>query len=101
MTIAAYQTLYESSIAFGMRKALQAEQGKADMEMRIKQLEQEKKELERQVQELKAKAEAIEKREGERRALEEKKHAEEVQFLKRTNAQLKKELETYLAPSKK
>ena len=101
MTIAAYQTLYESSIAFGMRKALQAEQGKADMETRIKQLEAEKKELERQVQELKAKAEAIEKREGERRALEEKKHAEEVQFLKRTNAQLKKELETYLAPSKK
>ena len=39
MTIAAYQTLYESSIAFGMRKALQAEQGKADMEARIKQLE--------------------------------------------------------------
>ncbi|CAH8430120.1 unnamed protein product [Schistosoma margrebowiei] len=32
MTIAAYQTLYESSIAFGMRKALQSEQGKADME---------------------------------------------------------------------
>ena len=27
MTIAAYQTLYESSVAFGMRKALQAEQG--------------------------------------------------------------------------
>jgi hypothetical protein len=37
MTIAAYQTLYESSIAFGMRKALQAEQGKADME-RVKVL---------------------------------------------------------------
>ena len=101
MTIAAYQTLYESSIAFGMRKALQAEQGKADMEARIKQLEAEKKDLERQVQELKAKAEAIEKREGERRALEEKKHAEEVQFLKRTNAQLKKELETYLSPTRK
>ena len=101
MTIAAYQTLYESSVAFGMRKALQTEQGKADMEARIKQLEAEKKDLERQVQELKAKAEAIEKREGERRALEEKKHGEEVQFLKRTNAQLKKELETYLAPTKK
>lgn len=70
MTIAAYQTLYESSIAFGMRKALQAEQGKADMEARIKQLEAEKKDLEHQVQELKAKAEAIEKREGERRAQE-------------------------------
>merc|ERR1711865_723433 len=34
MTIAAYQTLYESSIAFGMRKALQTEQGKADLNKR-------------------------------------------------------------------
>ncbi|PIO39037.1 hypothetical protein AB205_0115580 [Aquarana catesbeiana] len=31
----AYQTLYESSVAFGMRKALQAEQGKSDMEKRV------------------------------------------------------------------
>lgn len=36
MTIAAYQTLYESSVAFGMRKALQAEQGKTDMEKRVR-----------------------------------------------------------------
>ena len=35
MTIAAYQTLYESSVAFGMRKALMAEQGKADMERKV------------------------------------------------------------------
>jgi dynein light intermediate chain len=33
MTIMAYQTLYESSVAFGMRKALQTEQGKSDMEV--------------------------------------------------------------------
>lgn len=38
MTIAAYQTLYESSVAFGVRKALQAEQGKADMEKRVRTL---------------------------------------------------------------
>ena len=49
MTTAAYQTLYESSVAFGMRKALQTEQGKSDMETRIQQLEAEQKELERQV----------------------------------------------------
>ena len=36
MTIAAYQTLYESSVAFGMRKALQAEQGKTDMEKKVR-----------------------------------------------------------------
>jgi hypothetical protein len=35
MSIAAYQTLYESSVAFGMRKALQAEQGKTDMENKV------------------------------------------------------------------
>jgi dynein light intermediate chain len=35
MSIAAYQTLYESSVAFGMRKALQGEQGKTDMEQKV------------------------------------------------------------------
>lgn len=99
MTISAYQTLYESSVAFGMRKALQAEQGKSDMEAKIKQLEAEKKELERQVQDQKAKCEAIEKREAERRTLEEKKHNEEVAFLKRSHQQLKQQLESVLAPS--
>lgn len=96
MTISAYQTLYESSIAFGMRKALEAEQGKSDMETKITQLEDDKKELERQVQELKAKIEFVEKRENERRGHEEKKHAEEVAFLKRTNVQLKTQLESIL-----
>ncbi|VDP50666.1 unnamed protein product, partial [Schistosoma mattheei] len=89
MTIAAYQTLYESSIAFGMRKALQSEQGKADMERMISDLEQEKKDLERQVYELKTKCEQIEKRAVEQRQLEEKKHQDEIQFLKRNNQQLK------------
>lgn len=36
MTIACYQTLYESSIAFGMRTALQAEQRKVEMQAKIK-----------------------------------------------------------------
>lgn len=49
MTIAAYQTLYESSIAFGMRKALMAEQGKVDLQQRIEQLEAENRSLEHQV----------------------------------------------------
>ncbi|KFV93619.1 Axonemal dynein light intermediate polypeptide 1, partial [Eurypyga helias] len=88
VTIAAYQVLYESSVAFGMRKALQAEQGKADMEKRVK-LEEEKRELERQVSEQKAKCEAIEKYHCERRQTEEKKLLGEVQFLKQTNQQLK------------
>lgn len=49
MTIAAYQTLYESSIAFGMRKALMAEQGKVDLQQQIERLEAEHRDLEHQV----------------------------------------------------
>ena len=43
------QTLYESSIAFGIRKAPQAEQGKTDMENYIAKLEEEKAALEKEV----------------------------------------------------
>ena len=100
MTIAAYQTLYESSVAFGMRKALQTEQGKVEMEQRIQQLEAENKELERQVNEMKLKCEAIEKRENERRQAEEKKHKEEVEYLTRHSKQLKEQLNAFLTPGK-
>lgn len=43
------QTLYESSVAFGMRKALLGEQGKGEMESRIEGLEAETRDLSRQV----------------------------------------------------
>lgn len=46
---AAVQTLYESSVAFGMRKALMTEQGKGEMETHITQMEGTIKDLERQV----------------------------------------------------
>ncbi|KAM3873240.1 axonemal dynein light intermediate polypeptide 1-like [Diretmus argenteus] len=92
-TIATYQTLYESAVAYGMRKALQAEEDTFDMEQRISDLEKEKQELKKQVNEQKAKCEAIEKRENEKRQVEEKKHTEEMMFLKRTNQQLKAQLE--------
>ncbi|EUB57824.1 33 kDa inner dynein arm light chain, axonemal [Echinococcus granulosus] len=100
MTIAAYQTLYESSVAFGMRKALQAEQGRAELDKKILELEAYKRELERQVTELKAKCEQIEKRAAEQRQVEEKKHQDEIQFLKRNNQQLKTQLEGIINPKK-
>lgn len=42
MTIAAYQSLYESSVLFGINKQIQAEEGKADLEKRIQELERQK-----------------------------------------------------------
>ncbi|XP_077058770.1 axonemal dynein light intermediate polypeptide 1-like [Siphateles boraxobius] len=92
MTIAAYQALYESSMAFGMRKALQGEQGKSDMENKISELESEKRHLERLLNEQKAKCEEIERQKVEQVEIAEKQHGEEVQFLKRSNQQLKEQL---------
>ncbi|XP_075210947.1 putative inner dynein arm light chain, axonemal Dnali1 [Lycorma delicatula] len=100
MTTDAYQALYESSIAFGMRKALQAEQGKSNMEQTIENLKTDKNDLEKQVAELRTKAEQVERRANELRQAEEKKHAEEIQFLKKTNQQIKAQLEGIIAPKK-
>lgn len=101
MTLAAYRTLYESSVAFGMRKALQAEQNKVDMQAAIRNLEREKEELERQVQELNTKCEAIERREADRRAADEKKHAEEVALYRKTHQTLTSQLQAIINPAKK
>lgn len=97
MTIASYQTLYESSIAFGMRKALQSEQNKVEMLNRIKMLEAEKREYEKILAEWKVKCEAMEKKDQERRAEEVNRHREEVEFLTKHNQSLKKELEQLLS----
>lgn len=45
MTIAAYQTLYRSSVEFGSRKLAQAEIGKTELEKQIEVLEAKKAKL--------------------------------------------------------
>lgn len=92
MTIAAYQTLYQryvnvlvdfdSSVTFAMRKQLQAEHGKADLEKRIAELEAKKTKQTNKVIELRSKLEAIERRNTERKEQEDKKRQAEVDFLK-------------------
>lgn len=82
LTIAAYSTLYDSSITFGMRKTLQAEQGHSDLVEKIDELEAEKRKHERQLTELRNLCEALEKREAERKVIEEKKRQKEKDFLK-------------------
>ncbi|XP_051170069.1 33 kDa inner dynein arm light chain, axonemal isoform X2 [Leptopilina boulardi] len=96
MTMSAYQTLYQSSVAFGIRKALQAEQGKEDLVTTAEALLAQKMELEKTVAELKQKQEQTEKRNAVLREAEEKKYTEEIQFLKKTNQQLKVQLEGIL-----
>ncbi|EEY63193.1 sporangia induced 28 kDa inner dynein arm light chain [Phytophthora infestans T30-4] len=100
MTIAAYQTLYESSIAFGMRKALMAEQKKMEAEQQIRTLEGELRDLTSQIEELSTRCEAVARREEEKKLQDEKKHQEEVELLRKNNDQLKASLESMLAAPK-
>lgn len=84
-----------------MRKALQAEQGKLDLEKRITELDSDKKELETQVATLRSRCDEIEKKGQEMRDAEKRKHEESFAFMKKTNEQLKSQLESILAPTKK
>jgi dynein light intermediate chain len=65
-----------------MRKQLQAEHGKADLEKRIAELESKKTKQTNKVIELRSKLAAIESRNAERKEQEDKKRSSEVEFLK-------------------
>ena len=65
-----------------MRKQLQAEQGKSELEQWISVLEARKNKFDNKITELKSKKEAIDKRNKERREVEQKKRNDEVEFLK-------------------
>jgi len=78
-----------------MRKQLQAEHGKADLEKKIEELENKKTKLENKVVELRSKIEAIEEKETEK---EEKsilrKEIKEIEFLKYQEQHLSKFLKS-------
>ncbi|KAG5503423.1 hypothetical protein JKF63_05562 [Porcisia hertigi] len=100
MTLDAYRSLYESSIAFGMRKALHAEQSHVELEARVRALEREKAELQQQVEDLTEECAQIEQDEMQRRQDEQRKHDEEVAFFRRTYETLTANLQTVVNPTK-
>ena len=99
MTIQAYQSLYESSIAYGMRKALMAEQKKNEMQTNITQLRQACDELESEVSRLEQETIDIVKKDKEERDKDQKAHEDQVEYLKALNQDYKSELEQLLSTS--
>jgi dynein light intermediate chain len=81
MTIAAYETLYESSIAYGIRKALMAEQKRTELEEKLRLLAVTQRDLQSQVENLKKTMEDTLLRAAERRESEERQHSDEVNLL--------------------
>lgn len=90
MTIAAYQTLYASSITFGMRKTLQAEQGNQALEAKIEELSKEKQRLASLLQDRRGQLDSIEKRINEKKQCNDKRMTTEVDFLQHQCALLEK-----------
>lgn len=92
MTIQAYQTLYESSIAYGMRKALQAEQSKAEKLLQLASLEKRCMEKENEINDLRRRI--LDKLEDEKQEKFEKEqdHVRETSAMKEFNMKIKKEL---------
>ena len=88
MTIAAYQTLYQSSVTFAMRKQLQAEHGKSELEKTLDVLEGKRTQLQNKVKELISKLDAIDKRDKERTEVEAKNNEKEMEFLSNQQKQL-------------
>lgn len=72
-----------------MRKALDCENQQVELLTEYEHLMQEKIELEQAYIDLKQKSEQTERRNIELRTAEEKQHAEEISFIKKTNQQLK------------
>jgi len=90
MTIAAYQTLYQSSITFGMRKTLQAEQGNSSLLSKIDELSKEKTRLQALLHDERGLMDSTEKRVAERRQIDEKKMQDTINFLEHQAANLEK-----------
>ncbi len=101
MTQAALQGLYESSVAFGMRKALMAEQHKAELRARIRILSAEVAELDKASDGLRTRMAEMEAVEAERCTADEARHTVETAKLRTLNEALKEQLDALLsAPGK-
>jgi dynein light intermediate chain len=94
MTIASYQTLYESAILFGIRKQIQTEAGKEELKIRLLTLEDRKKELIKKKEQLDNKLKAFDKTIAERNQIETAKREEQSAFLRQQNENLDKFLKS-------
>lgn len=90
-TQSSYDALFERAVQFGNRKAIERDFSRS-MYTRISALRAETGSLENRVSETRAKLEGIEKRYTERRQADDRRHGEEVAFMKKNNGQLTAEI---------
>ena len=96
MTISSYQSLYESSIAFGMRKSLQSKQIKTKLNKETNQLKRECDQLEKEINGLNEQIITIKQNYNKKEENLKIKHENDIKQIKQQNDSLKQELEKLL-----
>ena len=97
MVISTYQQLYESAVAWGMRKVIKVEQKRDQIDEENKTLREDNRALESTVTKLQAKIAELEKAAVLSRQELEKNHAEEIAIHKKQTAQIKAQLDQMLS----
>lgn len=82
LTVEAYRTLHDASVAYGVRKQVQAEEGLPDLQAAVVVAGERKRALEARAAALRSRSDAADKRAGERRSADERRRAEELAFLR-------------------
>ncbi|BES91576.1 Dynein, axonemal, light intermediate chain 1 [Nesidiocoris tenuis] len=100
MTLATHAALYEGSVAFGSKKASEAEEGQEEFMDEISGLNEDINKIKKDIRNLKFKYQMMEIRAEEIKVAQQKKHKDEIAFLNKTNQQLKAQLESIIAPKK-
>jgi len=98
MRIAAYQTLYESSLAFAVRKAVQGEEEKNVLEGKINGMMADRRDKLKNISELQLRADGSDETNEERWQAMKKKHVQEIKSLKELYKNQTKQLMEGLAP---
>ena len=80
MTVKAYQNLYESSIAYGMRSGLIAEEQKKSFSEKIEKIDEENENLEKKIEQLEKEIEFLTKHDQEERERINEEHKQKVDF---------------------
>lgn len=96
MVVSTFNRLYESAIAYGMRKALQSDQRKSDMINKIKELEQTCSDLEKEIESLNVQTENMVKKDEDDKRKDEKIHFDKVQSYKDNLLKSKKQIDDLL-----
>lgn len=98
MRIAAYQTLYESSLAFAVRKAVQGEEEKNILDKKMQDMMADRKEKLKYISELQERCDGSDELNEQRWQAMKKKHVQEIKSLKELYKNQTKQLQESLAP---